>query len=90
MAVNSAFHTNNSAAIKTEKNLYRDKIKYNICSERGVILWKLDNRKSNNLSESEFKKEARKILIKKAFSEIYTPLWNKNTKLIRKLLKEEK
>ena len=27
MAVNSAFHTNNSAAIKTEKNLYRDLVK---------------------------------------------------------------
>ena len=27
MAVNSAFHTNNSAAIKTQKNLYRDLVK---------------------------------------------------------------
>lgn len=72
------------------KNIYKDKIKNNICNEKGVILWKLDNRKLKALQEEEFKKKAKQEILKKAFSDFHTPSWNEKTKLIRKLLLEDK
>jgi len=73
-----------------DKNIYKDKIKNNICNEKGIILWKIDNRKLKTLQEDEFRKKVEKIILKKAFSDFHTPSWNEKTKLIRKLLQEEK
>lgn len=71
------------------KNIYKDKIKNNICNQRGIILWKIDNRKLKTLQEDEFRKKVKEMILKKAFSDIHTPLWNKNTNIIRKTLTEE-
>lgn len=69
-----------------DAQLQRDKIKNNLCLMNNVILWRIDSRKFSKLREQEFKKAIRKEINNFALCKIRTPIWNKNSEFIRKMV----
>jgi hypothetical protein len=70
------------------KAIRRDRRKKALCDTNKVVLWRIDGRKfKQKLTEQEFKRQTREILIKMSRDPTYTPPW---LNLSNKLTLEDK